>query len=110
MIVDINKEHFDAPRPQIMEALGLLPLWVAEYNLLMKDDLVEYMENSYGFGKLYEFEGEVLDDGNYRSPHQEDEDLPWVAKMKTKDGDVYFYQYAITALPTPDGYFITRMD
>lgn len=108
--MDINSKVFDAPREQIQEALGLLPRWVMEYNLREKDDLVGHMQASYGFGELYKFGGYVTEDGNYCSEHEDDDDLPWIAKMKTKDGDVYFYEYAITALPTPDGYYITRMD
>jgi len=108
--MDINSKVFDAPREQIQEALGLLPMWVMEYNLLEKDDLVRHMQDSYGFGGLYKFGGYVTEHGNYCSAHEDDDDLPWIAKMKTKDGDVYFYEYAITALPTTDGYYITRMD
>jgi len=113
-MLDINDKVFNAPRDHIVEALGLIPHWVKEYNLSLAsrafDDLVEWMTARYGFGELYKFNGEVLEDGSYRSPHEDDEDLPWVGKMKTRDGDVYFYEYAITALPTPNGYFITRMD
>jgi len=108
--MDINSKVFEAPREHIQEALGLLPMWVMEYNLLEKDDLVGHMQDSYGFGQLYKFGGYVTEDGNYCSEHEDDDDLPWIAKMNTKDGDVYFYEYAITALPTDDGYFITRMD
>ena len=110
MRLELNTKEYDAPREHLIESLGLLPHWVVEYNLLGGEDLVEHMESSYGFGSLYKFDGEVLPDGNYRSSYEEDEDLSWVGKMKTKDGDVYFYPYAITALPTSNGYFITRMD
>lgn len=108
--MDINNKIFDEPREIIQEALGLLPIWVMQYNLLEKDDLIGHMQDSYGFGQLYKFGGYVTEDGNYCSEHEDDDDLPWIAKMKTKDGDVYFYEYAITALPTTDGYYITRMD
>ena len=112
--MDINSKVFDAPREQIQEALGLLPHWVLEYNFSLEsrasDDLVQWMADRYGFGELYKFGGYVTEDGNYCSEHEDDDDLPWIAKMKTRDGDVYFYEYAITALPTPDGYYITRMD
>ena len=30
--------------------------------------------------------------------------------MKTAQGMVYFYPYAIVGIPTSEGYFITRMD
>lgn len=93
------------------ETLGLLPMWVAEYNLIGEQDtLVEHMETSYGFGRLFKVEGEVLEDGTYRSPYEEDEDLEFVGRMNTNDGYVYFYPYGMIALPTKDGYFVTRMD
>ena len=109
-MLQLNTNEFDAPKEHLADALGLLPIWVHEYNILGEDDLVQYMTERYGFGSLYKFEGEVVEGGVYRSPHEEDEDLQWVGKMKTKHGTAYFYQYAITALPTDDGYFITRMD
>ncbi len=109
-MLTLNTTHYDAPKEHLVESLGLLPHWVVEYNLLGESDIVQYMTNRYGFGRLYKFEGEVLEDGSYHSFFEEDEDLPWVGKMKTKQGTVYFYPYAITALPTKDGYFITRMD
>ena len=107
--LQLNTKEFDAPKEHLAEALGLLPMWVHEYNILGENSIVEYMRERYGFG-LYKFEGEVLEDGSYRSFFEEDEDLQWVGKMKTKHGTAYFYQYAITALPTDDGYFVTRMD
>ena len=78
--------------------------------MLGESDIVQYMTERYGFGELYKFEGTVTEDGRWQSPHEEDEDLEYVGKMQTKDSTVYFYPYAITALPTDDGYFVTRMD
>lgn len=93
------------------ETLGLLPMWVAEYNMLgEKETLIEHMETAYGFGSLYKFEGQVLEDGTYRSNYEEDEDMEFVGRMNTRDGYVYFYPYGMIALPTKDGYFVTRMD
>ena len=117
-MLTLNTTHYDASEEDLTESLGLLPIWVREYNVLCVyepdvapvKDLVQYMTERYGFGRLYEFEGEVLEDGSYRSPHEEDDDLPWVGKMKTKHGTAYFYPYAITALPVDGGHFITRMD
>ena len=108
-MLTLNTTHYDAPKEHLVESLGLLPHWVVEYNMLGESDLVQWMKERYGFG-LYKFEGEVLEDGSYRSFFDEDDDLQYVGKMDTKDGPVYFYPYAITALPTEDGYFITRMD
>ena len=106
----VNTTHYDAPKEHLVESLGLLPHWVVEYNILGGKDLVQYMTERYGFGQLYKFEGTVTEDGVYQSPHEEDEDLHYVGKMYTDHGTVYFYPYAITALPTDDGYFVTRMD
>ncbi len=86
-MLTLNTTHYDAPKAHLVESLGLLPHWVVEYNMLGESDIVQYMTKRYGFGELYNFRGTV-----------------------TKDGPVYFYPYAITALPTKDGYFITRMD
>jgi len=109
-MLTLNTTHYDAPKEHLVESLGLLPHWVVEYNLLGESDIVQYMTKRYGFGELYRFGGDVLEDGSYKSNCDEDEDLQYVGKMDTKDGTVYFYPYAITALPTDEGHFITRMD
>ena len=109
-MLTLNTTHYDAPKEHLVESLGLLPHWVVEYNMLGESDIVQYMTKRYGFGELYRFGGEIVDDGVYKSNHEDDADLEYVGKMDTKDGPVYFYPYAITALPTKDGYFITRMD
>ena len=108
-----NKEaHPNYSDNQIAQILGLLPLWVAEHVGNDDDmDLVQFMEDRYGFGKLYKFEGTVNEKGDYVSSYEEDPDLPYMGRMITKDGYAYFYDHAIVALPQPDGkYFITRMD
>ena len=109
-MLKLNTTHYDAPKEHLAESLGLLPHWVVEYNMLGESDLVQYMTERYGFGELYRFGGDVQEDGSYKSNYDEDDDLQYVGKMDTKDGTVYFYPYAITALPTDEGYFITRMD
>ena len=109
-MLTLNTTPYAAPKEHLVESLGLLPHWVVEYNMLGESDIVQYMTERYGFGELYKFEGTVTEDGRWQSPHEEDEDLEYVGKMQTKDGTVYFYPYAITALPTDDGYFVTRMD
>ena len=109
-MLTLNTTHYDAPKEHLVESLGLLPHWVVEYNMLGESDLVQYMTERYGFGELYRFGGDVQEDGSYKSNYDEDEDLQYVGKMDTKDGTVHFYPYAITSLPTDEGYFITRMD
>lgn len=113
-ILQLNNEHYHDPqtRKHLIETLGILPIWVKEWIILGSDtDIVKYMTDAYGFGSLYKFKGEVLEDGSYRSSYDEDPDMPWVGKMDTPNGTAYFYDYAILALPMPDGsHYITRMD
>ena len=111
MNLTINTKAFpDADPGMLQEMLGILPYWVREYNLLGEGmDIVEFMTERYGFGSLYHFKGDVQSDGTYSYP--EDPDLPYVAKMSTPNGNVYFYERAMLALPLPNGeYFVTRMD
>lgn len=97
---------------QLKEMIGLLPYWVAEHvDSDDGSDLVEFMEERYGFGPLYKFGGEVDKNGSYVSGHEDDDPMPYIGKMITKSGYAYFYSHAIVALPQPnDKHFITRMD
>ena len=111
MKLTINTKAFPDVNPGLLEdMLGVLPYWVGEYIIYGTDmDIVGFMTERYGFGKLYQFKGKVLEDGTYKCA--EDPDLPYVGKMNTPSGTVYFYQYAMLALPLPDGsHFVTRMD
>ena len=106
----------NATKNRIIESLGLLPLWVTAYNVLSegkdrKVDLVKYMEDQYGFGKLYRF-GSKLKDGMLISEYEEDEDMEWLASHDTPVGLVWYFPYAIIALPRVEenDYFITSMD
>jgi len=111
MHLTINKKVFPGVDPGLLEdMLGVLPYWVVEYILYGTDmDIVEFMTERYGFGKLYQFKGKVLEDGTYR--HKGDPDMPYIARMDTPSGIVYFYECAMLALPLPNGeYFVTRMD
>ena len=103
MLVELNTEAY--PHMDREGACGLIPYWVAEYT--GEDTLKEHLDNCYQFG-LYEMGGTVTEDGTYQYP--EDPDMPWLAKMSTKEGTLYQYLYGIVAIPTEDGYFVTRMD
>ena len=98
-----NKEYADIPDRQLIEALGILPIWVKEWVIFGEHmDIVKYMTEAYGFGDLFEFKGgEMLEDGTYRYP--EEPDLPWVGKMGTPNGTAYVYESAMLALPMHDG-------
>ena len=67
-----NKDYADIPDKHMIEALGILPIWVKEWVIFGKGiDIIQYMTDAYGFGSLYKFGGEVLDDGSYRSSYDE---------------------------------------
>lgn len=111
MELKVNGRDFpDLTASNVEDMLGVLPYWVGEYIIYGTDmDIVGFMTERYGFGELYRFKGEVLPNGTYRS--KDDPDMPYVARMNTPSGNVYFYEYAMIALPLPDGsYFVTRMD
>ena len=105
----LNTIEYTEPKEYLREWLGVLPNWVHEFNILNGEDILTFMADCYGYG-LHKFEGEVLDSGDYRSKYEEDEDLVHIGKMGTAKGNVYFYPYGMVALPTDDGYFVTRMD
>ena len=113
MDLTINTKAFpDVPQDNLKDMLGVLPYWVREYNILWSEgsDIVDFMTNRYGCGKLYKFDAVILSDGTYTSS-LDDPDMPHIGKMKTRHGNVYFYEYAIVALPQQDGsHYITRMD
>ncbi len=114
MALQLNTKP-NAPIPELTEdfaaeVLGLIPMWVNEYNFLKPDGgIIKWMGDRYGYS-LYEFTGTVNEDGSYSSPYEEDEDLQPIAWQDTQDGVVYYYNYGITALPVKGGHFVTRMD
>jgi len=110
-MVEVTLNTTDYPQLNSEEVFGLLPNWVRQYNvgLTEEETLKDHLDTAYGFG-LYEFDGEILEDGTYRSPYEEDEDIKWIGKMNTLDGILYFYKYSIVGIPTQSGYFLTRMD
>ena len=113
-----TKDYPDTEVSWLQEACGLLPFWVMEWDILKRRDpaypftLLEYMTERYGFGTLFEFKGAVdPDTQEYLSPYEEDEPLkPYGQVQLSNGGVVLIYPYAMIAIPTKDGYFISRMD
>lgn len=139
-MIQYNKEAYPNFTPEMFSAMvGLVGIWLEEYSkgdtleVILSDEerefaellgfiaeeseeeesLVDFMRDKYGWG-LFEMKGgSVSDSGVYKYP--EDPDLHWIAKVDTsKDPSKieysYVYPYAIVALATEDGYFVTRMD
>ena len=139
-MIQYNIEAYPNHTPEMFrDMVGLVGIWLEEYsrgNMLEamlsdeerefaellgfiaeeseeEESLVDFMRDKYGWG-LFEMKGgSVSDSGVYKYP--EDPDLHWIAKVDTsKDPSKieysYIYPYAIVALPTEDGYFVTRMD
>jgi hypothetical protein len=105
--VTCNNEYYSLAHEELF---GYLPSWVREYNLGLStaDNLKDHLDQTYGYG-LYEFES-TIENETLVSPYEEDEDIPWVGKMESEDGTVYFFKYSIVGIPTKEGYFVTRMD
>ena len=102
-----------ASQKQLSEACGLLPYWVAEWETLVRptsdETLKSWLDKRYRFG-MYELEKSVIeDDGTYKYPGDPDM-APFLSIDLGEYGVFYQYPHAIAAVPTPDGYFVTRMD
>ena len=117
-IFTVNTDAYPDTDPAwLQDACGILPMWVAQYDMMSRmgaydGSLVDYMTEAYGFGDLFEFKGVVdPDTQEYQSEYEEDEPLAPYGQVTMHDGKVaLFYPYAITALPTANGYYVTRMD
>ena len=113
-MIEFNTEaHPQYTRPQLGEWMGLIGVWFSEWqysHLDYGDNMVQYMQDSYGFGQLYRMVGKVSDRGTYVSSYEDDEDLDWIGRIMTSKGYAYCFPYGIVAIPTDDGHFIIRMD
>jgi len=112
--LDPTKSFTNAPVKRLVEAMGILPSWVAgglEAGCADIEALTVSLANSYGFGKLHNFKGgEVAENGTYQYP--EDPPMPPLAKIESADLSIYFYQHAMLSIVEKDsgGAFVTRMD
>jgi hypothetical protein len=118
--LDPTKSFTNAEPRHLCEALGVLPYWVDDWKRVTRepsdsgsgyeDDLKTFLQDAYGF-PLIEIEGgTVAEDGVYQSRYKDDSPLPPLAVIPTTLGNYYQYDYAIVAIPTSTGYFVTRMD
>lgn len=68
-MIEFNTEaHPQYTRPQLGEWMGLIGVWFNEWQyswLDYKEDMVQYMQDNYGFGQLYKMGGSVSDSGTY---------------------------------------------
>lgn len=98
----------------IHDALGLIPSFMQRCAISSIDCFKSELGDVYQGSALYEFGGEVLDSGDYRSDC-DDPDLKWLACSLLPNGfRVFVYEYAIVACVAPDGLeehnFVTRLD
>ena len=113
-----SKAYPEWTNTNLIEACGILPHWLIEFDFMVQkgikkfSELVDHMTQRYGFGSLHQFEGHVdPDTQQYVSKYEDDEPLAPYMKVTLEGGsEALIYPYAIIALPTPEGYFITRMD
>lgn len=108
--VEFDPNDMYRERPLGMDTLGLIPFWVFEWNNVDDADMTlkDYLDKRYGYG-LYEMDKSTISSkGVYSYP--DDPDLYPIAKMDTRAGVFYQYDYGIVAIPTEDGHFVTRMD
>ena len=110
---DPHNKYSTASQKQLREACGLLPYWVVEWDTFIRitgeTTLKSWLDKRYRFG-MYELEKSVIDDdGTYHYPGDDDMH-PFLAIDLGEHGVFYQYPHAIAAVPTPDGYFVTRMD
>ena len=112
---DPQGKYPNASQKQLSEACGLIPYWVTEWETLIRgipefdQGLKRWLDKRYRFG-LFELSKSVIeDDGTYRYPGDPDM-APFIAIDLGEHGVFYQYPNAIAAIPTPDGYYVTRMD
>jgi len=100
-------EPFDPQK--LIEACGAIPHWMLEW--FMEGDkppIKDWLDDRYKFGLYHMDKAEIGVNGRYTYP--EDEPLYPLISIDTGEGIFFMYQYAIVAIPTPDGHYITRMD
>ena len=112
--LDPTKSFTNAPTERLVQAMGILPNWVAdglEAGCADIEALTEALAGYYGFGELHDLKGgEIAENGTYQYP--EDPPMPPLAKIESADLSIYFYQHAklsIVEKKSGDA-FVTRMD
>jgi hypothetical protein len=74
----------------LLDALGILPMWLSEIN--DNENIMQEMKNRYQYG-TNEMGGEVTPAGVYRYP--DDPDLFPIATVTIKDKTAIFYEYSM---------------
>ena len=112
--LDPTKSFTNAPIERLVQAMGILPNWVAEAleaGCADIEALTASLADSYGFGELHNLKGgEVAKDGTYQYP--QDPPLRPLAKIETADLAIYFYPHAMLSIVEKKSgdAFVTRMD
>ena len=112
------KEHHPDNQPDYIAYAGLLLPWAREAAELRNDadtwvKLVDHMDNRYGFG-LCDMGGHIHENGMYKSPYEEDENLAPLLYIEMAGAEMFIYEYGICAMREVSvergDWFITRMD
>ena len=113
------KEHHPDSQPDYIAHAGLLLPWAREAAELRNDadtwvKLVDHMDHRYGFG-LCDMGGHIHENGMYKSPYEEDENLAPLLYIEMAGAEMYIYEYGMCAMREVSvrnyhGWLITRMD
>ncbi len=107
MTIDPLSHYQGVKVGDLLEALGLLPIWLSEIN--DSENIMQEMRKKYQYG-AFDMGGEVTEAGLYRYP--QDPDLYPIATVNIKNKTALFYQYGMfSVLDNDTGEAVTaRMD
>ena len=117
IIFDPCKKHPEFDNDYILEACGLIPLWVWEWITKRESDpgfrdinLIVWLGEQYGMGLYPSPEAEILPTTGIKTFPGDPDDYPLIS-IETAEGTLFQYEFGMVAIPMlKTGYFVTRMD
>jgi hypothetical protein len=103
-------KHGDDRGFDMLEGLGFIPTFISAHD---PRPVKEQIDANYGHGGGWRKSDSFTmgQDMELISKYPEDPDLFPLAKAQVRDEDIYFYDYAWTAIVQPDGSFeVARLD
>lgn len=106
--IDPTGHYPDINPSRLLGACGVIPMWVAA-DRSPDNTIFDILEREYQF-PLFEMHGSTItNEGVHQYP--EDPDLYPLIQLTRGEEVMYVYQYAITAIVSPDGStFVVRID